>query len=447
MDIQCYNPHDFFPDDGRFHKLYPIPYPKNKSNLVFDNKIQRTSHIQANIAAIFEEWFVSFFEANYFKFIRLKTESSFAEFKSFMKNIYKKDKPLMVIDVNASEHVEDSIFGLNMVNRYNLVDPRYDEWSAKLLYSIGLIETDNLEIRFRRNRYRFTFDVLIMENTMDRQLNTYTNMIMNMRHQSKFTLPRNVMNLIPLEYVHNIALSHGYKDYKTDEFLEFLNTHSEYPIIRRVLPNGQWMFYMQQEVHLYVDVPNMPQKDSPEMSNAFEWGAQIRDTIVIEADLPSEFIFLTSIENARKYVPGKDPDPEKIYYVAPDLAFPEFPEMKDGRKLVNQLKVVIDDPNDNSLNVLDDIIATVDSDIYMLIRDHMKKGYSIKDLVHVEVHGQKRGCSITQMPCIFEDHGELTILEPDYRRIYMILTYLDMKKINIILEGENKEYIGTIEKY
>lgn len=445
--MEFYNPRDFFPDDGSHGKLYPIVPKKKQTTLVFDNKIQRTSHIQGNIVAIFEDWFLSFFEKDYFKHTRLKTESSFSAYKSFMKDIYKKDKPILVIDVNTSEHVDDFIFGLNMTNRYNIVDPRYDEWGAKLLYSIGVFSTDDVELRFRRNRYRFSFDVMIMESSMDRQLNTFSNLLMNVRHRSKFTLVRNVMNLIPLEHIHNLAIFHKFDSYKSDEFLEFLNTHSAYPIIRRILPNGQWMFYMQQEIHLYVDVPDIPSKDSPEMSAAFEMGAQVRDSFVIEADLPSEFIFLTTDKNASWYIPGKDPDPDRVYYVAPELAWPDLVKQHGDYVLVNHLTIAIEDSDDNKMDMMDEVIKTLDTDLYNIITGYLKNGYAFSDLVYVSIQMQERTHEIIDQSFDLSRTGVLTIPDPDFRKLYRICVYVNFKAINAIREGNYKEYIGTIEKY
>lgn len=440
------NGKDFFPDDGRWEKLYPIPTPNHERELLFDNKVQRTGNIQANIVALFEEWILSFFEPDYFRFKRIKTQSSFSEFKSFMKDIYKKDKPILIIDVNTTEHVEDFLFGLNMINRYNMVDPRYDATSSKLIYSIGVLETDAAAIRFRRNRYRFNFEILIMENTAIRRDNTFTHMLMNIRHRSKFTLPRTIMSLLPLEYIHNIAKTVN-MDYKSDEFLSYLNQHSNYPIIHRTLPNGQWMFYIQQPVNLYVDVPDIPQKDSAEISEAFEMGAQIRDSFVIEADLPSEFIYMTPLDRATEYIAGKDPDPENIYYISPYMAFPEFNETYFSYKLVNKLTVVIDNPKENTLNVVEDILKTVDTSLYETLVRYLSQKQDLSELIHVEIYENEYRKDVHPISFQSDKDGNITIPDPDFRSVYMILTYVDFEKVNMVLRGEQAKYIGTIEKY
>ena len=180
----------------------------------------------------------------------------------------------------------------NMINRYNNYDPINDRIGAKVLYSNHILHDDMCELMFRRNRFRFGFNVMIMEQTLDRQLNTYTKMLMDIRHNSKFLLPRVVPHLIPIRYITNIAGFHG-MDYRSDDFLNYLNSISEYPIIKRITPNGQLMFFFNREMNIQVEVPNMtPSKDSPETSGAIEWGARITDSFYFIADLPAEYIFL-----------------------------------------------------------------------------------------------------------------------------------------------------------
>lgn len=457
-DVVPYNPLDNFDDDGSHNKLYEIRPMTHKRDIVYDNMIQKTSHIQANIVAIFEEWLLSFFPSDYFKTVRLTTQSSFADFKSFMKDIYKKNKPILVIDVEASEHVEDSLFGLNVIPRYNMIDPRYDVATSKILYSIELLSNENFELRFRRNRYRFSFDILYMVKSRNNQLDLYTFLLSNMRHNSKFTIERQVLNLIPLEYIHNMAISSGFEDYKDPKFLTFLNTFSRYPIINRVLPSGHWTFYMQQNLSLYFTIPDLPRKDSPEKSAAYEKGARVTHNVVIEADLPSEFIFLTPIDRSDFYIAGKDKDPDNIYYIAPELSFPEIDfdtplvDTNGTYIAINKMKVMIEDESDNTLNILEDVVKNVDTNLYETIKRYIKATKGINNCLKVVVYRKvavddlksdnDNGVSIP-----VEDDGTIMITDPNFRELYMIVTYVNMLVLNNFLKMENTEYIGTIEKY
>lgn len=439
IEVQGPNGIELIETDG---KLYPIEEKVDDINeILYDRKIQRVAYIQANIVAIFTDWFKSFFAPEYFKFTRLRTESVYSEFKSFMKNIYKKEKPFLVIDPKSPEVSEDSLFGLNMLNRYNPLDPSNDMFGAKLMYALPIMTSELFELQFRRNRYKFDFDIMIMEKTLDRQINLYNNMIMNIRHNSKFTLERIVLNPIPETIIENIARFHKY-NYKSDEFLSFLNKISQYPIIRRILPNGLYMFFMQQNVHLYVEVPSFPSKDSPETSDAIEWGARITDNFVITADLPSEFIFLTPKDEAGAYEQGID-DEYDIYYIPPYFVEPERAAIIGDFTRTTQLDVMMATGESNELDIIP-IVHEFNDEMGRIAEYCILNNMPISTLFMVKSF---INASTVEASTSLSEKGILTILDPQYDKLYNINLYINFKQMNLIRENLNKTYIGTVEKY
>lgn len=436
-------PHGTYQDDfGDQQKLYPIPPKQDLREICYSKQIQRTAYVQANVVACFNEWFLSFFEPNYFKFTRIRTQSSYADFKSFMKQIYKKEKPFLVIDPREIEHVEDSIFGQNMINRYNLIDPDHDNIGAKLLYSIDIMKSDKFQLAYRRNRFRFEFDIMIMEQTLDRQIDTYNMMLMNIRHNSKFLLRRTVPHLLPLRYITAIANLHGY-DWKTDTFLDFLNSISEYPIIRRITPNGQYMFFMQQEISLQMEVPGLPAKDTPENSNAIEWGARITDSFIIMADLPTEFLFLIPTEFVSKIDTHIPEDPENIYYISPVYADMDWPKEINGYTLTKRVDVMMQDGDDPHLD-LKGVLENENIEIFKTLKECIDKHGKLSDLVLIKVYPNG---SMEEAKFTFNEDGILTMINPIPNKIYTVNIYLNYRNLNLIRSGKTTEYIGTIEKY
>lgn len=444
MGIEVYLPGDFIPDPGGNDRHYLIPEEREPdlSELIYDKKIQPVSYIQANLVAVFDKWFRSFFEPDYFKFVRIKTQSSLAEFKSFMKEIYKKDKPFLVIDPRPPEVVEDSIFAFNMLNRYNLVDPEHDNIGAKLVYSLGVLETDKLELRFRRNHYKIEFDVMIMEQTINRQTDTYNAMIMNIRHKSMFMLPRRIPVVIPNHHIRNVANFHSMK-WDSEEFLHFLNQHSRYPILRRMMPNNQLMFLMEQDVNIRVESTGFPARDTPEMSEAIEWGARIVDSFIFSAILPSEFIFLTKPEHVGLFDRGIEDDPDAITYISPIYADPIWPKEINGYTLTNTLDIEVQEGDDNKLRILD-LIKDYDASIHSEIIRWVDHKLPIKELVMVRAYpnGSQKECGT-----ILHDDGVLAFVAPEMNKLYTANIYVNLHNINAIRRGENMKFVGTIEKY
>ena len=442
MALQVIPPTDWQADEGVWEKIYPIPPQEEPQTILYDKEIQRTSYIQANIVACFDEWIRSFFPENYFTFTRIRTQSTFGEFKSFMKQIYKKEKPFLVIDPQSIEHVEDSLFGQNMINRYNIVDPKDDNFGAKLLYSIQIMKDDMFEMVYRRNRYRFEFEIMIMEQTMNRQINTYNMLLMNIRHNSKFLLRRTIPHLIPTKYIQNIANLKDI-DWQTDAFLHYLNSISQYPIIKRVTPNGQTMFFFQQEMNIQVEVNGLPNKDTPETSAAIEWGARITDSFTFIADLPTEFLFMIPEEYKRKYDRSIPLDPEAVTYISPIYADFDWPTEIGDYKLTNRIDIMLQPGDDNHLD-MKPVIARDYPDVHDTILEHIRRNGELSDLVMLKVYPNG---SYKETMFTFNNDGVLTLQNPVPNKLYTVNVYVDLSTINLIREGRNKEFIGDIEKY
>jgi len=445
MALQIYMQGNFVPDKGDNGRTYPIPSREELegfSEIMYDKHIQPVSYIHANLVAVFNEWFQSFFPPNYFRFVRIKTQSSFKEFKSFMKQIYKKDKPFLVIDPRPVEIVEDTLFTNNMLGRYNLVDPDHDNIGAKMIYSLPIMISDRMELWYRRCQYKVEFDIMIMEETMNRQTDTYNAMLMNIRHQSKFMLPRTLPLAIPNRHIKNIANFHNMK-WDSEEFLRFMNTISKYPIIRRTMPNGQWRYYMEQNINIRVEVPGYPSRDNPEMSEAIEYGARITDAFQFSAILPSEFLFLTKKEYVGKFDRGIEEDPDAISIISPVYADPEYPKEIGGYTLTNQLDIELQEGDDPKLQILY-VISDYDKDIHSYIMEWVHRGMKLDELVRVKVYMNGK---FKEHGAILHDDGTLEIVAPTFNKLYTANVYVNLQKVNAGRIGANQEFIGTIEKY
>lgn len=433
-------------DEDDYVPIEPNKKPGIIHDLIYDQRIQKISYIQANMAAVFREWFTGFFPPDYFRHIRMKSESTFTAFKSFMKDIYHKEPPVLVIDPNTIEHVDDFLFGTNVVNRYNLVDPKSDNVGAKILYSLAIIETEKIKLHYRRNRYRFRFDVMIMERSLNRSLDLYNYLIMNMRHNSKFMLFRRVPNLLPSHMIRSIAKINGF-DSPDQKFLEWINARAiGCTITTRTLPSGQVMFFAEQDCHIQVEVPDMPAHDSPEQAEAIEVGARVTDSFIFTVDLPSEYFCTMEHEVTKDYIRYEEGDDPDIHYItkSDDYKWEEGMDLEIGDyTLLNRVDVTIQDDQDNALDlltVLNDVDAQMRKTAEALLRDSNVTLPEPLFLVKI-IKGTKEFTDFN-----LSDDGILTINFPDYSKIYHIYVYVNQKYINMYSSALNSEWIGDIQK-
>ena len=433
-------------DEDDYVPIEPNNKPGIIHDLIYDQRIQKISYIQANMAAVFREWFTGFFPPDYFRHIRMKSESTFTAFKSFMKDIYHKEPPVLVIDPNTIEHVDDFLFGTNVVNRYNLVDPKSDNVGAKILYSLAMIETEKIKLHYRRNRYRFRFDVMVMERSLNRSLDLYNYLIMNMRHNSKFMLFRRVPNLLPSHMIRSIAKINGFNS-PDQKFLEWINARAiGCTITTRTLPSGQVMFFAEQDCHIQVEVPDMPAHDSPEQAEAIEVGARVTDSFIFTVDLPSEYFCTMEHEVTKDYIRYEEGDDPDIHYItkSDDYKWEEGMDLEIGDyTLLNRVDVTIQDDQDNALDlltVLNDVDAQMRKTAEALLRDSNVTLPEPLFLVKI-IKGTKEFTDFN-----LSDDGILTINFPDYSKIYHIYVYVNQKYINMYSSALNSEWIGDIQK-
>lgn len=442
MSIHVGPPNKNWQDDyGDLHRLYPIVDEPDDSTIYYDKTPQRTALTMANIVGVFNDWILSFFPENYFKFVRIRTQSAYSDFKSFMKQIYKKEKPFMVIDPESVDNDEESIFNWNMLGRYNMYDPKNENIGAQLIYALDVAESERFRWCFRRNRYKFNMNILIMEQTMDRQLNTYNKMLMHIRHNSKFMITRTIPVYLPDKQIQLIAQIHGY-DYHTEEFLKFLNSISRYPITKVVNMRNQLVFQMLLEMNIRFDVPNLPSKDSPETSNAIEWGARITDEFILNVDMPSEFI-LTVPE--QYYTPLKDyiPEtPDDISVISPVYADMDWPLEINGFKATNKFDVMVHEGDDPSLD-FSHMLYNYDTKFQKELDDFIYHGGKLSDLMMVKVYPNG---SMEEAAYTVTNTGILTLTNPIYDKIYTVLLYINHEVMNLIREGKATEYLGTIKR-
>lgn len=442
MGLLVYEKGDFVPDDGRWERCYPVPDQHiDYEALIYDRTIQRTAYIQANIVGVFNDWFKSFFPSNYFRTERIKTQSSFADFKSWMKGIYKKDKPILVIDPATVESMEDSLFGQNMLNRYNTIDPNSDGITGKMIYSRDLMRSDLFEMVYRRNRYRFEINVMIMEQTMDRAINTYNMMLMNMRHNSKFMLERMIPCMIPIKYIWNIAQFHGF-DWESPEFLKFLNQICEYPVTKDKTPDGQTMFFFNLNMNVQVEVPGFPQKDSPEMNDAIEWGARVTDSFVFIADLPTEFLFLMPEKQMTKFDLGVPEDPDGVYIISPIYADMDWPKEINGYKLTNRADIMLDEGDKPEVNVLS-LLKDYNADLHSYVSTFVQRGTPIGDLVLAQVYPNG---SYDNIASSLSEDGTLQLNHPKPYKLYTLNLYINFGLMNTMKSEIVTKRIGTAIK-
>lgn len=439
---------DWIPDDGGdVPRNYPLITDEMKNDdtrnfaLLFDPDIQDSTTNQALLVAVFHQWFMSFFRHGYFKWEAIKSQVPWNTFKSWMMTIYKKDMPLIVLDPQVPEIDEQSLLASNEYTRYNILDPITDGYSAATIYSVPVMGDDLFRLAFRRNTIQMDINVMIMERTMARRDNTFNFLVSKIRHRSKFTIFRNCPILIPRKYIIGIAMLHG-MDWKSDEFLSYLNTISDFPIRRELRMTGKYQFFMPMEnIPIRFDVPTFPARDTPEMTDAISLGSRITEQFVLTAELPIEFLFMVGREYVGKVDLGEDDDPEAITFISPIFNDPDYPKEINGWQMSNKVDLEMQEGDGNTIDIYQCIRS---SNPYLTkeIHEYVSRGGHIKDLVMTKLH---RNGELAETGSILHDDGTFEIPSPEVNHLYTLCIYLNTHDINLIRAGRGREWAGNIE--
>lgn len=430
-------------------EIFPVEKDQDPAySVLYDKMVQHTSLIQANVVEIFDKWFQSYFPHNFFREVRISTEAPFTEFKSAIRQIYKKEYPLLLINPSSVDVVDDSIFSANMINRYSRADPECDHESGmKLMYSLCLMETDKIHIMYRRNRFAFRFEVMIIERSAPRRDDLYNFLLMNLRHRSKFTIERRVATYIPLQMMINVAMYHGL-DIKSDEFMGFVNLISEFPIEKRVTPNGKTQFYAHQDLHVHVEVPDFPGRDSTDRAGAIDIAARLTDSFVFTVDLPSEFIAVVPRELAKDYrkcTPEQEIDPDELFYINNEIVSSEEGlyaprEIAERFKLVSKYDVQLTKSDKNTIHLLE-LAESTDPDLRKLLELAISNKVNLEDVVRLKIFTKN-----SEIEFELRDDGTIYMPLADYRYIYFVYLYIDYTETNKIMHVHDTETVGTVAK-
>ena len=225
-----------------------------------------------------------------------------------------------------------------------------------------------------------------------------------------------------------------------------LNTISIKPIVRRVHTNGNIMFAMLHDLHIHVNVPDFPDRDRPEMTDAFVFGARVVDSFVFTADVPSEYIFCTKKEYVDCFDRGIEDDPNDISFIAPyydDLDETQWPLEFGDYKLIQRIDLEYQDGDDPSFDIFPLMEDQRFEDLLDEIKEYLFHGRPLEDILMLRVWPNG---SAVPIAATMDDQGHVVLSNPEPNKLYSVNIYCNTRLINLIREGRAMEYHGTIQK-
>lgn len=240
-------------------------------------------HTFGNVACVAINYIESFFPRDFFNKTHIATKMAHRQLDPFRARtgFWKNKKPMLVlrprIDFDGSSNW---FYGSTMMNRVtHSSSPMEFGDLVEMLHDDG----DEVSIRFLWNRYKVLYDVSIIVETYNQQIN-----IMNdLRNRLNIDWPYRDDTLleayIPKSIIYAIADYVGIEKTNTGEILDFLNTYSEVPITYKLHESsGRQEFFMLYPTRVEMFSSDLTPDDG-------ETRGIISDTFTITLSLSIEF--------------------------------------------------------------------------------------------------------------------------------------------------------------
>ena len=241
------------------------------------------THTFGNVACVAIDYIQSFFPSNYFTKTHISTKMANRQLDAFRakKGFWKNKKPMLVLRPRIE--YDDSgkwFYGSTMVNR---VTNSFSPMEFADLVPLTHDPEHGAGLHFLWNRYKIIYDIVIIVDTYNKQINIMNDLKNRLNIEWPFLLRTNLEAYIPKTAIYNIA-DHMHIDRNdTAGILDYMNTYSATPITYKLHNgNGHDEFFMLYPTNIETISSDLSADDG-------ETRGIISDTYTINLALSMEF--------------------------------------------------------------------------------------------------------------------------------------------------------------
>lgn len=420
--------------------VYNIPrYNKNIVDNYFKTIISY-SHIMGSVTSILVDYIRSAFNDDYFKTIWNTLEVSYSQRSKAFKDVLLKPRPAMIIDPKFDPSDESEFVPQSEFDNWIANDPR-DFYKIHTLDSSILVAYNNFSLWYKPRRYKMTFSVHFSFDSDVQRIQCQEYMRQSIRHKSPIIGYRYIENILPDEYMKAIALLNNF-DYKSDEFLDFINKFTTTPITRRIRTgSGNIEFFAMQRSPIQILFIEGPSSNGPITKGNITVSSSFSEEVTIEFVAYSLLMLQTSYKKGDPIY--KINNENKIFNSAnSDEDIGSKPVASDKMFIA---EVPIAKYLDNDCVKLQEITLQADKagddtiDLFNLMRNpevaemmhFYKNNKKLIDFIHVIVY--ENIDLLDGARFMLDRHNlNLTIKNMDVYKTYKVVIYIDKAKLGKI---------------
>lgn len=401
------------------------------------------THTFGNVACVAMQYIKKYFEDDFFKVEHISTKLAYKQLDIFRSKteFWKLHKPILILRPRIE--MDDSskyFYGSAMMNRmHNVRSPMEFGNTVKLMddYSNGT------SIDFLWNRYKIYYDVVMIFDTMNEQLNIahyLTNMIVP---NAPWMLGTTLESYVPKTVIYPLADYLGIPRDNTADILGYLNTYSEVPFTYKFKNgSGNDEFFALYPTNIEIIVSDLSIDDGSEKGLLTE-SFTISFTMSCEFNTMGCYYLILNDDKNKFIVTKPSSDIDKDGRVIPLYTIPLLFDLKldDGWKILTAPMFIVKDSKSDDGYTLqlkkvlkDDKIPTIlrYQEKMNLIRDTFIKIRVFKN--DTELAEGDKGFSVdyTNLNDI-----KLTVYDIDIQKTYRVFIIINNQYINSITDDIN----------
>lgn len=400
------------------------------------------THTFGNVACVAMQYIKKYFEEDFFKVEHISTKLAYRQLDIFRSKaeFWKLHKPILILRPRIE--MDDSskyFYGSAMMNRmHNVRSPMEFASTVKLLsdYSSGT------EIRFMWNRYKIYYDIVMIFDTMNEQLNIahyLSNMIIP---NAPWMLSTSLESYVPKTIIYPLADFLSIPRDDTAEILGYLNTYSEVPFTYKFKNgSGNDEFFALYGTNIEIIASDLSIDDGSEKG-------LLTESFTISFTLSCEFntmgcYYLSLMDNMDRFIATKPGvELERGSRVVPLYTIPLLFDLRldDGWKILTAPMFIVKDSNNDGYTL--ELKKVLKDDKVPMILQYQEKMNLIRE-TFIKIRVFKDNLELIEGETGFiVDYSnlkdiKLTIFDIDEKKTYRVFIIINNQYINSIVDDIN----------
>lgn len=384
------------------------------------------AHTYGNALATVQNWVMNLFPEKTFKTIHVNSRITHRQMLSTPHEFLKKSKPMIIFRPRIS-YDED-----RFLNHTLLTERQGDIYNAGAYTDLQPFFQDNqskIACKYTLNRYVMYVDVVMIFNTLIQQIN-YIHFLKNAtRIGIPFDIETFLESYISSDMMKMISKLSGVpivsEDGNTKDFLDYMNTNSEYPVTYKLQgSSGTDEYYRYYPAKILTTISDISADDGErvgQITNAY----QCSFTMKLEFfGTGFYYLFSDKIHDLPKF---KIPDDSTLIPIFTDVLLEEDLCLAPGWKIYNHFSCQLDKEYDSV-----DFEGTLNTSIREAVQFHLKTGRPLVDLIDVKVRRQGNLLQNMKDYMIDWEHFKINF----NNKSYGFFTYKVIVSINVLYINE-----------